>query len=562
MQAQAMNPIEQHNQRNQSGTQKRAAIYARVSTIEQAEEGYSIDEQINVLREFCDREGYTIHKEYIDRGISGKNIKGRPAIQQLLHDANQKCFDIVIVWKMNRLSRTSVDLLTMVDTFQKKGISFRSFTERYETESPSGRLQFQMMAAIAEFERANIAENVKMGMIARAKEGSWNGGQVLGYDVVSVPSDNRKGKSSKLIVNEQEAVIVRKIFKLYVQGNGYKSIANQLNKEGYKTKKNKAFSINGIKTILGNPIYAGFIRYNVRRDWNEKRRNNINPNPIITKGQHEPIISETLWEQAKTIMKSRTGKPNRIHSGEFPLTGILRCPMCGAGMVLGRTTNRKKDGSKRVLEYYVCGAWKNKGTAVCHSNGIRTEYADEYVLQKLAGLASNDVLIKQIVDRINQKNQDGIIPLQKEYEVLKKSLSAIQSKKDKYLKLYVDELINKGELTGQLANLEQEKERLEEQIYPIEEQLGQGGVPTVNYDVVKEIMMNFMTAYKRSLTPEQRKKLLHLLIHKITISEDRKIDTIQIQLNKEVAKNFTFNGGANSSITDEFAPPFSIFINV
>ncbi|WP_236824387.1 hypothetical protein [Bacillus subtilis] len=123
-------------------------------------------------------------------------------------------------------------------------------------------------------------------------------------------------------------------------------------------------------------------------------------------------------------------------------------------------------------------------------------------------------------------------------------------------------MINKGELTGQLANLEQEKERLEERIFPIEEQLGQGGVPTVNYDVVKEIMMNFMTAYKRSLTSEQRKKLLHLLIHKITISEDRNIDTIQIQLNKEVARNFTFNGGANSSITDEFAPPFSIFINV
>ncbi|MGM2834362.1 recombinase family protein, partial [Bacillus cereus group sp. Bce025] len=227
---------------------------------------------------------------------------------------------------------------------------------------------------------------------------------------VSVPSDNRKRKRSKLIINEEEAFIVRKVFGLYVQGNGYKSIANRLNKGGYKTKKNKAFSINGIKTILCNPLYAGFIRYNVRRDWSEKRRNNINPNPVIVKGQHEPIISDDIWEQTKSIMKSRTGKPNRIHSGEFPLTGILRCPVCGSGMVLGRTTNRNKDGSKRVLEYYVCGAWKNKGTAVCNSNGVRTQYADEYVLQKIADLASNEVLVKQIVDRINQKNEDGIIP--------------------------------------------------------------------------------------------------------------------------------------------------------
>lgn len=542
--------------------QKRVALYARVSTVEQAEEGYSIDEQINVLREWCEREGYTIYKEYVDRGISGKNIKGRPAIQQLLYEANQKCFDIVLVWKMNRLSRKSVDLLNIVDKLQNKNIGFRSYTERYETESPTGRLQFQMMGAIAEFERANIAENVKMGMIARAKEGSWNGGQVLGYDVVSVPSDNRKRKMSKLIINEDEAIIVRKIFELYIQGNGYKSIANRLNNEGYKTKKNKAFSINGVKTILSNPIYAGFIRYNVRRDWSEKRRNNINPNPVIVKGQHEPIISDAVWEQTKSIMKTRTGKPNRIHSGEFPLTGILKCPVCGSGMVLGRTTNRNKDGSKRVLEYYVCGAWKNKGTTVCRSNGVRTEYADEYVLQKLANLASNDVLIKQIAMRINQKNEDGKLPLQKEYEMLKKSLSAIQSKKDKYLRLYVDEVISKSDLTSQLTNLDNEKERLEERLSPIEEQIGHGGIPNVNHEVVKEIMQNFMTVYKKALTPEQRKKLLHLLIHKITISEDRKIESIQLQLNKEVAKHFTSNGGANSSITDEFAPPFSIFINI
>ncbi|HEF5700865.1 MULTISPECIES: recombinase family protein [Bacillaceae] len=559
---QLINPLDQLELNNQNGTQKRVALYARVSTVEQAEEGYSIDEQINVLREWCEREGYTIYKEYIDRGISGKNIKGRPAIQQLLYEANQKCFDIVLVWKMNRLSRKSVDLLNIVDKLQNKNIGFRSYTERYETESPTGRLQFQMMAAIAEFERANIAENVKMGMIARAKEGSWNGGQVLGYDVVSVPSDNRKRKISKLIINEEEAFIVRKVFGLYVQGNGYKSIANRLNKEGYKTKKNKAFSINGIKTILCNPLYAGFIRYNVRRDWSEKRRNNINPNPVIVKGQHEPIISDDIWEQTKSIMKSRTGKPNRIHSGEFPLTGILRCPVCGSGMVLGRTTNRNKDGSKRVLEYYVCGAWKNKGTAVCNSNGVRTQYADEYVLQKIADLASNEVLVKQIVDRINQKNEDGIIPLQKEYEMLKKSISAIQSKKDKYLRLYVDEVISKGDLTSQLTNLDNEKERLEKRLSPIEGKLEHGGIQHVNHEVVGEVMKNFVTVYKKSLTAEQRKKLLQLLIHKITLSEDRKIDTIQIQLNKGVAKYFTFKGGANSSITDEFAPPFSIFIDL
>ncbi|WP_188455464.1 recombinase family protein [Virgibacillus oceani] len=541
---------------------KKAAIYARVSTLEQAEEGYSIDEQVRVLREMCEREGYAVHKEYIDRGKSGKNIKGRPALQQLLHDAKSKDFEVVVVWKVNRFSRKTKDLLNIVEELESKNIVFRSFTERYETETPAGKMQFRMLAVIAEFERDNIAQNVKMGMLARAKEGSWNGGRVLGYDVVSVPGESRKRKFSSLVVNQTEAQTVKKIFDLYVQGHGYKSIANKLNKEGHRTKKDKDFSINGVKTILSNPLYAGYIRYNVRRDWSEKRRNNINPNPVIEKGQHEPIISKEVWEQAKTIMASRSRKPNRIHSGEFPLTGIMKCPECGSGMVIGRTTNKLKDGTKRVLEYYVCGAWKNKGSTVCHSNGVRTDYADKYVVEKLSSIATNETLIKQLVDQINNRNANKSSPLEHEYETLKKAIEANLKKKEKVLGLYEEDLIPKTDLAQRLTALNEEKTRLEERLYPIESQMGQGGTPNIDFTMVKQVMQNFTSAYKESLSREQRKRLMHLLINQITIGKERKIESIQIQLNKEVAKHFTFNRGANSSITDEFAPPFSILIDL
>ena len=554
--------IRQSNQASHQAQVKRVALYARVSTVEQAEEGYSIDEQLNLLREWCDHHGHIIHKEYVDRGFSGKNISGRPAIQQLLHDASQNKFDIVLVWKMNRLSRKSLDLLTIVDQLQKRNIGFRSYTEQYETETPSGVLQFQMMAAIAEFERANIAENVKMGMIARAKEGLWNGGQVLGYNTVKERSDNRKGEVSKLYINEEEAIIIRKIFDMYVNGHGYKAISNHLNKQGFKTKKNNPFSINGVKTILSNPVYAGYIRYNVRRDWSEKRRNNINPDPIIVPGQHEPIISLEVWEQAKANMEKRSRKPNRIHDGEFPLTGLLRCPVCDAGMVIGRTTNRLKDGRKRVLEYYVCGAWKNKGTAVCRSNGVRTDYADKYVLEKLTNLAENDILIKQIVDNINEKNKNNVAPLQQEFELIKKSLSDLKQKKDKYLQLYVEEIITKIDLTNQLSEIELKEAQLKERLQPVEGRLTIDNIPKVEYKTVKQVMKNFSKAYKEALTREQRKALLHVLIHKITISEDRKIDTIQIQLNREVTHYFNQKEGADSSTQDEPAPFFNVLLEL
>jgi site-specific DNA recombinase len=562
MQANAMETSYFSEIDNQTLEVKRVALYARVSTTEQAEEGYSIDEQIRLLKLWCERQGYTVHEVYVDRGLSGKSIKGRPALQQLLNDAKQKEFDIVLVWKMNRLARNILDLLKIVNLLEQKNISFKSFSEDYQTETSSGKLQFHMMAAISEFERGNIAENVKMGMLARAKEGSWNGGQVLGYDSIEFTSDNKKRKTTKLVINDKEAQTIRKIFELYTEGHGYKSIANKVNKEGHRSKKGNLFSINAIRTILTNPVYVGFIRYNVRRDWNEKRRNNINPEPVIEKGKHKPIISDETWDKAQSILKSRSRTPNRVHSGEYPLTGIMKCPACGAGMVLGRTTNRKKDGSKRVLEYYVCGEWKNKGTAACRSNGVRTEYADHYVIGKVSQITNSDKLIKDIISRINGGKNQKSSPLKKEYEILKKSLSGIQAKKDKVLGLYEDGVIEKVVLLERLEKLNEEKGITEERIAPLELQLLGEGQKKVNFGMVKEVMTNFESSYKNSITTEQRKQLLHMLIKQITIGEDRKIDSIQIQLNNEVVRHFTKKGEEKSSNEDDFSSPFSIFIDL
>lgn len=546
-----------------SSLQKKVAIYTRVSTIEQAEEGYSIDEQLRVLREYCDDHGYAIFQEYADKGISGKNIKGRPGLVHLLNDASNKQFDLVLVWKMNRLSRKLSDLTKIEELLKKHNIAFRSYKERYETETPSGKLQFHMMAAIAEFERDNIAENVKMGMLARAREGSWNGGQVLGYDVISTPKKDGKHKASELVVNDQEASIVRKIFELYTSGYGYKSMANRLNKEGYHTKKRKMFSISSMKTIVTNPLYVGLIRYNVRRDWAEKRRNNINPDPIIVKGKHEPIITEETWEKAKSIKASRGGKPNRIHSGEHPLTGIMRCPACGAGMVLGRTTNQLKDGTKRVLEYYVCGKWKNKGTAACRSNGVRIDYADKYVLEKISKIANNALLIKKIVDNVNTKRDTEIEPLRKEYEAIQKQLSLIEGKKNKVLDLYEEGMIGKADFKKRFDSLDEEREQLERHLEPlIQHQSGSNNQIKLEYKIVEKIMKNFVTAFKQTLTVEQRKSLIHILVKEITISESREIDTIKIQLNEEVLKYFSAKDEGKPSHEDDFPSSFSVVMDI
>ena len=275
---------------------KKVAIYCRVSTTEQAEEGYSIDEQNIKIREYCEREGHEIYNLYEDRGISGKNITNRPGIKQLLQDATENKFDLVIVWKLNRISRKLLDILNIVELLNKHNIAFRSLTENFETETPSGKLQLNIMGAIGEFERETIAENVKMGLLARAKEGRWNGGVVLGYDLVELNNEGKKRKNTVLKINEKEANTVRRIFELYSQGHGYKAVVNRINKEGHKTKRNGEFAVSTVKEILQNPVYIGKIRYNVRQDWSKKRRNNINANPILSDGIHEPIIDVETWE--------------------------------------------------------------------------------------------------------------------------------------------------------------------------------------------------------------------------------------------------------------------------
>ncbi|MFR4998365.1 MAG: recombinase family protein, partial [Clostridium paraputrificum] len=336
---------------------KQVALYCRVSTIEQAEEGYSIAEQETLLTEWCSNMDYIVTKCYSDRGISGKAINNRPALKELLKDAEEKKFDMVLVWKINRISRRLTHVLEIAEILERNNITFKSYSEPFETDTPAGKMQFQMMALVGEFERGTIAQNVKMGMCAKAKAGEWCGGQVLGYDLVPLEKQQgAKRTKTALTINEREAESVILIFNEYANGKGYKAITNQLNKLGYKTKKGNNFSVVSIRNILTNPVYIGKIRYNVRQNWSEKRRRNINTNPIITDGVHEAIIDEKLWDKVQAILESKKGKPSRIYDGEYPLTGILRCPKCGAGMVISRTTNKLADGTKKRIAYYCCGA--------------------------------------------------------------------------------------------------------------------------------------------------------------------------------------------------------------
>ena len=523
---------------------KLIAIYCRVSTEEQSENGYSIDEQERLLEEWCKKMGYVIYKCYSDRGISGKNIKDRPALKELLSDAKAGKFDMVISWKINRVSRKLEDVLKIVNILEKNNITFKSYSEPFETDTPAGRMQFQMMALIGEFERGTIAQNVKMGMIAKAKSGNWCGGRVLGYDLVpnNSPEEEKKGKN-KLEINEKEAEIVRFIFNEYSKGKGYKAITNQINKLGYKTKKGNNFSVGSIRDILTNPVYIGEIRYNVRQNWSEKRRRNINPNPIRVKGKHEAIIDRELWDKVQLILESKKGKPSRIYDGEYPLTGILRCPKCGAGMVISRTTNTLADGSKKRIAYYCCGNWKNKGTSVCNSNTIRVDKANEYVFKKIEELVSNEAMIKAVVKNINKERKDKVKPAKRLLGDIDKELEKLDKRKRKIFEAYEDDILTKEEFQTRKDELNEKIRILEEEKKPLLNTISEDVSEEIPYEFIKDILMNFSKILNSSVSREQQKKLLHMIISEITMNESREIESIKLNINDKLVEYLVKEGG-------------------
>lgn len=484
------------------------AIYARVSTEEQAVDGFSIQGQVNVLSDYCNMRNYKIVNIYKDEGISGKSIKDRPALNQLLHDSKLGLFNMVIVWKISRLSRKQLDFLTIIDEFEKNNISFNSYSENIDATNPAGKAMLQMMSSFAELERNTIIENVKMGMKQRANEGEWNGGIILGY----------KSENKSLVIVNNEAEIVRYIFRLYLDGMGYKAIANRLNHEGYKTKKSRGFSITSIRTILTNPTYAGYIRYNQVEDWNKKRRKGKNKDFIMVEGKHEAIISREIWNKAQKILIEKSHKPTKTFTGSYPLTTLLRCPVCGQGMI----GHRSKNSTGEYIRYYQCGNFHYKGSAVCRSNMVRADYAEEYVFSKLEKLTSEPSLLKQIIDKVNEKITKYKQPLNNQLKGAEENLKKVNVNINKYLSLFEDNKIPPDIITDKLNSLDNEKRLLENRIKEIKTELDKPNIEEVSYEQVHSILLNFSKVFE-GISPDKQKDILHTIINRITINPSDKI---------------------------------------
>ena len=230
---------------------RRAALYIRVSTLEQAQEGYSVGEQKERLIAYCKAQDWIIADIYVDGGYTGSNLK-RPGIQKLITETDK--FDLVLVYKLDRLSRSQRDTLYLIDAvFRPNSVDFVSMQESFDTSSPFGKAMIGLLAVFAQLEREQIKERTWMGRVARAKTGLYHGGGniPIGYDY----------SDGKLTINPYEAEQVRKIFEWYLSGLSLKAVTDRLQDEGYTNKYSSYSSWSSVRNILENETYTGKMRF-------------------------------------------------------------------------------------------------------------------------------------------------------------------------------------------------------------------------------------------------------------------------------------------------------------
>lgn len=348
----------------------RVALYPRVSSHEQATEGYSIGEQIERLTDYCKAMKWDIHKIYTDPGYSGGNLD-RPGLQEMLKDIKAGKVDKVVVYKLDRLSRSQKDTMMLIeDEFLAYGVDFVSMSENFDTSTPFGRAMIGILAVFAQLERENIKERTMIGKEARAKEGKWHGGatEPIGYDYDPA--------TDLLNINEYEALQIQELYNLFLKGTPLRTIERTFKEKGYK-HKHGTWDPKTMRRLMRNKTNIGYIKH--RDEWYP--------------GDHDPIIDEAIFEKAVKLLDDRAEqyKLSGVKPGAQTtyLGGLLHCKHCG-GKYTKQAGRKSKSGAAPL--YYTCYSRGKKVKKMikdpnCKNKNWRMEELDALVFAEIEQLA-------------------------------------------------------------------------------------------------------------------------------------------------------------------------------
>lgn len=512
---------------------KKCYIYTRVSTAMQVD-GYSLEAQKERLIKFAEFQDMEVVREYCDAGKSGKSITGRPEFQRMLQDVSEERdgMAFILVFKLSRFGRNAADVLNSLQFIQDYGVNLICVEDGIDSSKDSGKLTITVLSAVAEIERENILVQTMEGRKQKAREGKWNGGQApFGYDLDS--------KNSTLVVNEEEAEIVRIIYDKFVHTDmGADAICNYLNQRGYTKKKVRGYELNYfarglIMKILDNPVYTGKnITEKVKGTRDEYRRVKTD-DYLLADGLHEAIVDEETWEAARKKRKRTGVKWNKTHSLEHEhiLSGLLKCPVCGAGMAgTVRRRKNKKSGEYKDDFYYRCQhRRKIDEEHFCdfkpslNQNKINAEV--EWFIR---GMIADERFHEYIGERLQEKVD--VSNLEEERDQLKGQLQQVVGAKNKLLVML--DTLDAGDkhyarkfqdMQDRLDNLYDRISGFENEIADVEEKIKAAYGRQISEKQLYQILQKFDILYAE-MTDIEKKEFMQLFIDAIELYPEKMDD--------------------------------------
>ncbi len=401
----------QNNNKKTEASIVRCAIYTRKSTNEGLDQEFnSLDAQREAAEAYIasqKHEGWVCLPEYYDDGGFSGGTMERPAVKRLLADIEAGGIDCIIVYKVDRLSRSLLDFARLVETFERNNVSFVSVTQQFNTTNSMGRLTLNILLSFAQFEREIIAERTRDKMSAARRKGKWVGGHpVLGYDVA--PGGGR------LVVNEEETAKVQVIYELYLERQSLIATVQELNRRGWTTKHwitkkgrehiGKPFNKNKLLDLLTNVIYLG----------------KVNHKGTIYEGEHEAIVSEEIWRNAQNVLKRNGKNGGKLVRNKYGalLRGLLYCIPCQAAMTHTYTTKSKN----RQYRYYVCSKAQKQGWSTCPTKSLPAAEIERFVVERIRCIGKDHRLIAETIQQAQAQNKKQLDELERERRILELEL--------------------------------------------------------------------------------------------------------------------------------------------
>ena len=477
----------------------RCAIYTRKSTEEGLQQDFN---SLDAQREACEAyitsqkgNGWVcVATRYDDGGYTGANTD-RPAFQRLLKDIEADLIDCVIVYKVDRLSRSLLDFLKVVQVFETHEVSFVSVTQHFDTSTSMGRLMLHILLSFAQFERETTAERTRDKMAAARRKGKYMGGKpILGYDLLISES------GSKLVVNDDEAARVRAIFELYLQHQSLVPTVTELNKRGWRTKswqtrKGKTsgghrFDKCNLFGLLTNMLYIGKIRHH----------NEIHP------GEHAGIVDEQVWQRVQATLQrnGRTGGVLARNKHGALLKGLLRCVPCNCAMSHSFTAR----GAKRY-RYYTCVQAQKRGWHTCPTKSVPAGEIERFVVDQIKSIGKDPAVLAETLRQARDLSQRGLTQLQAEEQALQRELSRYHAE----LTTLVTAPSN-GALAGALANLQDRIHLAEQRATQVREQIVALSREMVVEHEVQAALSVFDPVWE-TLRPPEQARIIHLLVERV-----------------------------------------------